>query len=280
MYVTFRTRALLALMAITAFTTSARAQEAAPQQNALTVEAAIARALATHPRIGAAQQSVRAARGTRLTARSWTNPTLNYQSESMPAAMSANALDREVMTFAMVPLEPLYQLWPRSARASAELRAAEADLASTRRMIAPLIASGGISRVLLGVGRAGQRRCVARCSQLARFARWLHTCARARGRGGGSRSHSARGRARTHRDGPGDGARGPCPCAGTVGDADRHRVVRACGAGGQLRGRRPIAFPRYAARSRHDSSSGVAGRGRPSGRRAIRRVCGTQPHPA
>src|SRR5207247_295103 len=55
---------------------------------------------------------------------------------SMPAAMTAAALDREVMTFAMVPLEPLYQLWPRASQASAEVRAAEADLASTRRMVA------------------------------------------------------------------------------------------------------------------------------------------------
>ena len=128
--------AVLSVVLVTALITDAAAQERAQQGNTLTLEAAIARALATHPRISAAQQFVRAARGARLTARSWTNPTFNYQSESMPAAGGAVTMDREVMTFAMVPLEPLYQLWPRSEQASAEVRAAEADLAGTRRMVA------------------------------------------------------------------------------------------------------------------------------------------------
>ena len=128
--------AALAVVLINVTVASVRAQERFLQRDTLTLDAAIARALATHPRIGAARQSVRAARGTRLTARSWTNPTFNYQAESMPAAMTGMPLDREVMTFATVPLEPLYQLWPRSAQASAGVRAAEADLDGARRMIA------------------------------------------------------------------------------------------------------------------------------------------------
>lgn len=118
--------------------TSVRGQDVRPASAtpALTVEAAMARALANHPRIGAARENVRAARGSRLTARSWANPTLNYQSENMPLSGRPALLSREVMTFAMLPLEPLYQLWPRSSQASAEVRAAEADLRGIRRDIA------------------------------------------------------------------------------------------------------------------------------------------------
>jgi cobalt-zinc-cadmium efflux system outer membrane protein len=103
----------------------------------VTIETAVSRALATHPTVGAASEAVRAAKGSRRTARSWTNPTFNYSAENagFPGRVAPVGLDREVMTTAMLPLAPLYQLWPRAARAGAEVRAAEADLRTTRREI-------------------------------------------------------------------------------------------------------------------------------------------------
>jgi outer membrane protein, heavy metal efflux system len=111
----------------------------AQQGAALTLGAAISRALATHPSVGAADQAVRAAKGTRLTARSWSNPSFNYQREEASSAAPGHgttAMSRETMTFGMLPLEPIYQLWPRASQASAEVRAAEADLGAARRTIA------------------------------------------------------------------------------------------------------------------------------------------------
>lgn len=110
----------------------------AQQGAALTLGAAISRALATHPRVGAAAEAVRAAKGNRLTARSWANPAFNYQSDGSngPATHGTPSMARETMTFGTLPLEPIYQLWPRASQASAEVRAAEGDLASARRTIA------------------------------------------------------------------------------------------------------------------------------------------------
>jgi len=104
---------------------------------ALTVEETIRRVLETHPRISAAAEAVRASRGSRLAARSWANPTLNYQVEHEPATTAHGTLlsQRKVMAFAMLPLEPIYQLPSRTARASAEVRRSKANLQETRRQL-------------------------------------------------------------------------------------------------------------------------------------------------
>jgi cobalt-zinc-cadmium efflux system outer membrane protein len=111
----------------------------APSQDRrpLTVEETIRRVLETHPRVRTAAEAVRASRGSRLTARSWANPTLNYQVEDEPAttAHGTPLVERKVMAFAMVPLEPIYQLPSRSARASAEVRRADANLQEIRRQL-------------------------------------------------------------------------------------------------------------------------------------------------
>jgi cobalt-zinc-cadmium efflux system outer membrane protein len=106
-------------------------------QRALTFEETVRRVLETHPSIGAAAEAVRARRGSRLTARSWANPTLNYQVEHEPVAGAASTtlMERKVTAFAMLPLEPIYQLPPRAARASADLRGSEANLRETRRQV-------------------------------------------------------------------------------------------------------------------------------------------------
>lgn len=126
--------AVIALVLLNPFMARTRAQEA----SALTLRAAMARALEAHPRVGAAAEAVRAAKGSRLTARSWTNPSFNFQSEGsdVPVANGSLATDRETMTFGVLPLEPIYQLWPRASQASAEVRAAEADFVATRRAVA------------------------------------------------------------------------------------------------------------------------------------------------
>lgn len=104
----------------------------------LSVDRVVAAALSTHPSVGAAREMVNAAGGSRRTARSWTNPTFSFQTEEsdVAGAHGAATTARETMTTAMLPLEPIYQLRSRAARATAEVRAAEADLRSARRKIA------------------------------------------------------------------------------------------------------------------------------------------------
>lgn len=112
---------------------------AGAQQETLTLERALRRAIESHPAVAQAAERVRAARGIRLTARSWTNPTFTYQIENEPRvgpAVPGTATPRKVSAFATLPLEPIYQLWPRAARAGADVRRAEADLRDTRRRTA------------------------------------------------------------------------------------------------------------------------------------------------
>ncbi len=104
-------------------------------QQPLTVTAVISMVLNSNPRIAAAGERVRAAEGSRRTARSWINPTLSYQVEDtgFPGQATPAGLEKETSATAMIPLAPLYQLRPRSAQANAEVRAAEAELQSVRR---------------------------------------------------------------------------------------------------------------------------------------------------
>jgi cobalt-zinc-cadmium efflux system outer membrane protein len=132
------------------------AASAAPAQNApfppepssnegpgLTVERVVEAALATNPRVGAARELISAVRGSRRTARSWTNPSFTYQTEEMDvvSAHGTGATAREAMWTAMLPLEPIYQLGSRAARANAQVRGTEADLRTARREIALRAAS-------------------------------------------------------------------------------------------------------------------------------------------
>jgi cobalt-zinc-cadmium efflux system outer membrane protein len=123
----------------------------------LTIERAIRSALATNPRLGAAREMVSAAKGTRVTARSWTNPSFTYQTEEMDVAGAHGTATtaREAMWTAMLPLEPIYQLGSRAARANAELFAAEADFRSARREIALRAVSGYYATALAQVSVNG-----------------------------------------------------------------------------------------------------------------------------
>ena len=108
------------------------------QDAPLTLETSIARAVATHPLIGAAAAAVRAAEGNRTTARSLGNPMFAFQVDAASSALAGAtpAIEREVMTSAMLPLDPLFQLKPRASQAGALVRAAQADLTATRRDVA------------------------------------------------------------------------------------------------------------------------------------------------
>ena len=84
-----------------------------------------------HPLIEAARARVRAARGSRVTAGAFGNPTFGLDVENAPLpGGSTPAMDRETMTTLMLPLEPLYQRSSRVRRANADVRAAEADAAA------------------------------------------------------------------------------------------------------------------------------------------------------
>jgi cobalt-zinc-cadmium efflux system outer membrane protein len=123
----------------------------------LNVDSVISMVSRSNPRIGAAFEASQAARGARRTAGAWTNPTFTYQVENagFPGQDSPRGLDKETSAFAMLPLEPAYQLRPRIARASAEVRAADADLRTTRRDITLQAVAAFYSTALAQVEVAG-----------------------------------------------------------------------------------------------------------------------------
>ena len=90
-----------------------------------------------HPMVRAAETLVRAAQGSRMTARAFGNPVISYQVDQtpFPGASSIPGLDREAITTATFPLEGFFQRAPRVRRANAQVRAAEADAAAMRQRI-------------------------------------------------------------------------------------------------------------------------------------------------
>jgi len=89
------------------------------------------------PVLGAAKARVRAARGGLSSARTWSNPIVSFESQQMSEqAPGMTASQRETMTTAMLPLEPLYQRGPRIKRAQALIRAGEADVLTQRQQLA------------------------------------------------------------------------------------------------------------------------------------------------
>jgi len=91
---------------------------------------------AHHPSVEAARARVRAARGSRTAAGAFGNPMLMYQVENAPwPGREAPPMEREAMTTATLPLEPLYQRRPQVRRAGAEWRASEAQAAVERQRV-------------------------------------------------------------------------------------------------------------------------------------------------
>ena len=117
----------------------------------LTLRTLLASIAASHPRTEAAMARVRAALGARATAGTLGNPVLSYQVDNtpFPRGRPIDGLDREAMTAVSLPLEPFYQRGARLDRASAALRAAEADVVVARQRLA-LDAERVYYRVALG----------------------------------------------------------------------------------------------------------------------------------
>ena len=105
---------------------------------ALTLRDVLDSTLARHPLAEAARARVRAAEGARTTARAFGNPVLSYDVENapFPGSSSVVAMPRETMATGMLPLESLFQRWPRARRADADVRAAAADALGARQQLA------------------------------------------------------------------------------------------------------------------------------------------------
>jgi outer membrane protein, heavy metal efflux system len=89
------------------------------------------------PLLGAAKARIHAAQGGLTSARTWSNPVVSFESQQMSEqAPGMTTSQRETMTTAMLPLEPLYQRGPRMKRAQALIRAGEADVLTQRQQLA------------------------------------------------------------------------------------------------------------------------------------------------
>ena len=90
------------------------------------------------PLLGAAKARARAAHGDISSARAWSNPVLSFESQRMTdqAPGTGGSQQRETMTTATLPLEPLYQRGSRIGRAQALMRATEADVLAQRQRLA------------------------------------------------------------------------------------------------------------------------------------------------
>ena len=128
---------LLVLVVASIAAGAARAQAGDPSGAPLTLRALLDSVRVSHPSVRAAESRVRAAEGTRVTAGALGNPVLSYQVDQtpFPGGRALTTIDREAMTTATLPLEPLYQRGPRVTRANADVRAARADAQATRQRI-------------------------------------------------------------------------------------------------------------------------------------------------
>jgi cobalt-zinc-cadmium efflux system outer membrane protein len=111
------------------------AQTPSAYQPAVTLETVFRTVRSSDPMILAAVSRIKAARGGVISARTWSNPVLTFESQQMDATPGLPP-DRESMTTAMVPLEALYQRTPRIRSANAQLRATQADALATRQQAA------------------------------------------------------------------------------------------------------------------------------------------------
>ena len=131
-----RSAVIISILAIPA--RSAISQANRGSAPALTLRALLDSVRVNHPLVQAANGRTRAAVASRSTARTLPNPVFSVQTDQTPsfAGGQAAGMERETMAMATFPLEFLYQRNPRVVRASAEVRAAEADAMATRQRIA------------------------------------------------------------------------------------------------------------------------------------------------
>jgi len=140
---THRFTTWLRTLALTAFVISihtprVRAQAVSSAKPALTLRALLDSVRVNHPVLLAANSRVRAARGSRISAGVFGNPTFAYLVDQTPFPGSGPLpeLEREAMTTVTLPLEFLYQRGSRITRADAGVRAAEADASAARQRVA------------------------------------------------------------------------------------------------------------------------------------------------
>lgn len=114
------------------------ARQADAASPGLRLDDALRRAVAQSPLVEAARARVSAARGTRRTAGVLPNPVFTYWAENLRGSgqRATTPLDRETQMYATLPLEPLFQRWPRVRGADATVRAADAELARARQVVA------------------------------------------------------------------------------------------------------------------------------------------------
>jgi cobalt-zinc-cadmium efflux system outer membrane protein len=129
---------LLITLSVLATTSGASQAPMDRQPTPLTLAGLLERARIQHPRVGAADSRVAAARGARQAAGVFPNPVLglNLENATLPGREPVSGMDREVMTTATLPLEFLYQRGVRVRRADAELDAAQADGRVERQRLA------------------------------------------------------------------------------------------------------------------------------------------------
>ena len=201
------------------------AARAAAQAPPLTLRAVVEAAGARHPLTEAAKARVTAAEGVRRGAGALPNPVLTYQVENrrFPGDALPAGIDAEVSSYATLPLEPLFQRWPRLRAADAGVRAADAEVVAARHAAA-LDAARAFYRVARARGRRG--RDGGRAGG-ARRAGALQQRPRGRGRRAGGRAGARA---------PGARSRGHRARAGAGGAGARTGAARALprrgGAGG------------------------------------------------
>lgn len=106
--------------------------------HAFTLDSVLARVAIFHPLSAAAADRVDAALGARTTARALGNPSLSWQEENgaLPGRSAPPGMTREISTFAMIPLAPIYQRSARARQADRLVDAANGELAATRQRVA------------------------------------------------------------------------------------------------------------------------------------------------
>lgn len=127
----------LALVVASAPSSDAQVPSRAPAPQRLSLAALYDSVRSNNPVLSATLARVRSARGEVSSARTWSNPMVSFESQQMSEQGHGTlALQRETMTTAMIPLEPLYQRGPRIRRAEELKRAADADVFTQRQQLA------------------------------------------------------------------------------------------------------------------------------------------------
>jgi cobalt-zinc-cadmium efflux system outer membrane protein len=117
----------------------------------LTLADVVRTAVERSPLIGAARARAAATRGSRVTAGTFSNPTLTYQVENagFPGRTAPVGLVAETSSFITLPLEQLWLRWSRVQRADEDVLAAEAEVSVARRQVA-----GDAARIFFRVAAA------------------------------------------------------------------------------------------------------------------------------